>query len=204
MNKEQYLKELKRYLRRLPNEEYEDAIDYFTECFDEAGVDGEQELIAELGTPKEAAMEIFSTLLDKQTGKREIAVYEGKKSDPLKGVLIAILAICAAPIGIPLLIVILALIFAGICVAASLILCVVCIAIAGFLAGIKLFIRGILAIPFSIPGAFLVIGTGITIIGIGILSVVLSIFICKCAAKGFVWLTNHFLKKGGERNERKK
>lgn len=202
MNKEQYLRELRRYLRRLPREEYEDAMDYFTECFDEAGVEGEQQLISELGTPKEAAREVFGNLLEKEVGKQELIGHKEKEGGLLKGVLIAILALCAAPIGIPLLIVILALIFSGICVVASLILCIVCIVIAGFLAGGKLFLRGILAIPFSVPGAFMIIGTGVLAIGIGIIAIALTMLACKWTAKAFMWLTEKFLKRGGVRNER--
>lgn len=202
MNREQYLRELKRYLRRLPKEEYEDAMDYFTECFDEAGVEGEQELIRELGTPKEAAGEIFGNLLEKEVGKQELVVKEKENSSIWKGVLIAILAICAAPIGIPLLIVVLAFIFVGICLVGALALCAVCLVIAGVLAGGKLFLRGIVAIPFSIPGAFMLVGTGVAIIGIGIIAVAISILLCRWIARGFMWLTGKFLKRGGERNER--
>lgn len=202
MNREQYLRELRRYLRRLPKEEYEDAIDYFTECFDEAGVEGEQELIKELGTPKEAASEIFGNLLEKEVGKQELTVKEKGNNGIWKGVLIAILAICAAPIGIPLLIVLLALIFAGICVAAALILCVFCLVIAMVLAGGKLFLRGIVAIPYSIPGALMLVGTAVVAIGIAIIVVIATIFLCRWIARGFMWLTGKFLKRGGGRDER--
>ena len=41
-------------------------MDYFRELFDDAGVEGEEELIASLGTPKEAAHEVLSNLLDKK------------------------------------------------------------------------------------------------------------------------------------------
>ena len=36
MTKEQYINQLKKYLHRLPKQEYEDAIDYFEEYFGEA------------------------------------------------------------------------------------------------------------------------------------------------------------------------
>lgn len=37
MNREEYLNELKKYLRRLPKDDYENAIEYFTEYFEDAG-----------------------------------------------------------------------------------------------------------------------------------------------------------------------
>lgn len=202
MNREQYLRELRRYLRRLPREEYEDAMDYFTECFDEAGVEGEQGLIRELGTPKEAAREIFENLLEKEVGKQETDEKEKGSVGIWKGVLIAILAICAAPIGIPLLIVLLALVFAGICIAAVIVLCIFCLVVTMVLAGGKLFLRGIVAIPYSIPGALMLVGVAVLAIGIAIIVVIATIFLSRWIARGFMWMTGKFLKKGGEKDER--
>lgn len=202
MNREQYLRELRRYLRRLPREEYEDAMDYFTECFDEAGQEGEQGLIRELGMPKEAASEIFGNLLEKEMGKQKSGEKEKESHGVWKGVLIAILAICAAPIGIPLLIVLLALIFSGICIAVAIVLCIFCVVIAIVLVGGKLFLRGIVAIPYSIPGALMLVGVAVLAIGIAIIVVVAMSFLCRWIARGFMWMTGKFLKKGGEKNER--
>ena len=41
MNRETYLKELRKYLKRLPKDDYENAMEYFTEYFDDAGNDEE-------------------------------------------------------------------------------------------------------------------------------------------------------------------
>lgn len=40
MTKEQYMDQLKKYLHRLPKQEYEDAVDYFEEYFGEADEEG--------------------------------------------------------------------------------------------------------------------------------------------------------------------
>ena len=58
MNRTEYLKQLDKYLKRLPAEDYQNAMEYFTEYFDEAGPEGEEQVIRELGTPKEAASEL--------------------------------------------------------------------------------------------------------------------------------------------------
>ena len=55
LTKEEYLAQLKKYLKRLPKEDYNNAMDYFTEYFEDAGSEGETSLMQELGTPKEAA-----------------------------------------------------------------------------------------------------------------------------------------------------
>ena len=37
LTKEEYLAQLKKYLKRLPKEDYNNAMDYFTEYFEDAG-----------------------------------------------------------------------------------------------------------------------------------------------------------------------
>lgn len=59
LTKEEYLAQLKKYLKRLPKEDYNNAMDYFTEYFEDAGSEGETSLMQELGTPKEAASVII-------------------------------------------------------------------------------------------------------------------------------------------------
>ena len=48
MTKEQYMTQLKKYLHRLPKQDYEDAVDYFEEYFGEADENGQQELMKEM------------------------------------------------------------------------------------------------------------------------------------------------------------
>ena len=44
MTREEYLRQLQHYLKRLPKEDYDSAMEYFTEYFEEAGPEGEQEI----------------------------------------------------------------------------------------------------------------------------------------------------------------
>ena len=60
MTRTEYLTQLELYLKKLPEADRMEAMDYFRELFDDAGVEGEEELIASLGTPKEAAHEVLS------------------------------------------------------------------------------------------------------------------------------------------------
>ena len=60
MTRTEYLTQLEVYLKKLPEADRIEAMDYFRELFDDAGVEGEEELIASLGTPKEAAHEVLS------------------------------------------------------------------------------------------------------------------------------------------------
>lgn len=59
MNKKKFLKKLERLLRRLPEEEREAALRYYREYFDEAGIENEQRVIEELGSPEKVAEEIL-------------------------------------------------------------------------------------------------------------------------------------------------
>lgn len=61
MNREEYLNQLKKHLRKLPKSDYENAMEYFTEYFEEVG---EQQAMEELGTPEEAAADIVNNLLN--------------------------------------------------------------------------------------------------------------------------------------------
>lgn len=120
MNREEYLKELKRYLKRLPADDYQNAMDYFTEYFDEAGPAGEQEVMAELGSPKEAAAELLSGLLDKKLDAENTT----RKHSPFSLLSTIVLTLCAAPVAAPMALALLALLFAGLLVLACGILCV--------------------------------------------------------------------------------
>ena len=54
MSKEEYLAELERNLRKLPEEEREEAMQYYREYLEEAG-ENVEEVIEKLGSPKEVA-----------------------------------------------------------------------------------------------------------------------------------------------------
>ena len=55
MTKTDYLAALEKYLKTLPEADYKEAMDYFTEYFEEAGSENEAQVIEELGDPKDAA-----------------------------------------------------------------------------------------------------------------------------------------------------
>ena len=114
MTRTEYLTQLENYLKKLPQADCTEAMDYFKELFEDAGPDGEEELIASLGTPKEAAHDILSNLLDKKVNETP-----AQKND--RQILhIALLALLAAPIGLPvgigILMAIIGIFIAAICV----------------------------------------------------------------------------------------
>lgn len=176
MTKQVYLDQLRKYLKKLPAEDYADAMEYFTEYFEEADEEQAQQLMHELGTPKEAARELIQNLLDKKITEQADGTAPKKKSHIFW---IAFLTICAAPIGVPLLIALL-LVLCALCIcAAAIVLSVFCCALAFFLVSGKLIVRGLLAIPYSLSGAGMIAGSGLLTLGLSILAVVLGVYLCK-------------------------
>ena len=58
MTRNEYLGALRQELRSLPLQEQEEALRYYEEYFDDAGPENEQQVIAELGSPRELARNI--------------------------------------------------------------------------------------------------------------------------------------------------
>ena len=104
MSREEYLNQLHKYLRKLPRQDYEDAMEYFTEYFQETDEEEAAELMKELGTPKEAARELMANLLDKKIEDHQSYEADGQTRAEQKGsgkhvVWIALLVLFAAPVG---------------------------------------------------------------------------------------------------------
>lgn len=199
MTKTEYMKQLQNKLKRLPKEDYDKAIEYYEEYFADAGVENEEQAIEDLGNPQEAADQII----------REFAIDNGKsekaKKDVKKGfsqVWVVVLALCASPIALPLLIAIIAVLFAlGV------------MAVAFFfsfgLAGITLVLSGILslagiitAFSQSFPIALICLGTGCVLVSLGIL-IIYSAYLSL--RKFLYWIVVTFGKriaKGEKKNEK--
>ena len=134
MKTDEYLRQLSKYLKKLPKADYDDAMEYFTEYFAETDENEAKKLMDELGTPKEAACDIISNILEKKIDEKKQADSEKKQVDSDKksvfGVLwIALLAIFALPVATPLLI-------SGLIVMFCVLLCVVLAVLFVFLFGV--------------------------------------------------------------------
>ena len=205
MTSQEYLNQLQKYLKKLPQSDYEDAMEYFTEYFADAGPENEQAVIEELGTPKIAAAELMMNLLDRKIDEREAMEQEKKRKEKKKTtganvVWIAILALFAAPIGAPILIsILIVLLCAALCVA-LLDMSVFLIAVVGVVVGVKMLLRGILAVSVSFGGFCFITGMGILLIGISILCAVFGVYFAKWMGQLFVWCTRKVTKKGGSRS----
>ena len=159
MTRTEYLNQLEAYLMQLPQADRIEAMDYFKELFDDAGPEGEEELIASLGSPKEAAHDILTTLLDKKINE------ENSSKNNRQVIQIAILALLAAPIGIPVAIGLLMVIIGIFIAAISVLLTFFAVSAAGMVLGAVLLFESFYVLAESTSAFMLIFGGGLLAIG---------------------------------------
>ena len=190
MTRTDYLTQLETYLNKLPEADRIEAMDYFKELFDDAGSEGEEELIASLGTPKEAAHDILSDLLDKKVNEAP-----AQKNDR-QLLHIALLALLVAPIGIPVGIGILMAIIGIFIAAVSVILAFFTVSVTGILLG-GLFIVESFSVLVEAKSAFILIfGAGLLAIGASSLVLLGISYVARFFGLLVVRLVQWILKKG--------
>lgn len=103
MNREEYMRRLEEALTDITPFEKEEAIQYYNDYFDDAGVENEEEVMNSLGTPEKLAETIKKEQTDAQESVDEIletTVQEEDKKNKLSGgtiALIVVLSILASP-----------------------------------------------------------------------------------------------------------
>ena len=189
MTRTEYLAQLDNYLKKLPAKDYQEAMDYFTEYFDEVGPEGEATAMAELGSPKEAAHEIIINLLDKKV--EEDSQEAGSVKNSKQIVQIAILSILAAPLAIPLMILALTLVF-------TFFLLISVFAFAMFAIGASLIWDSLtLGMTTSIPAFALSLGMSLLALGLAGLFYLSTGPILRFIKLSFVKLAQALARKGG-------
>lgn len=181
--KKNYIRALEKRLSRLPEKERYDAIEHFTEYLNDMEIENESDIILELGTPGEAAGDILAGFLEQNMKNPE-----PKKKSNIGIIGIVILAICAAPIALP---VVMAVAITGVAVVAS----AFGFCIAGAAIGIKLLMRGAISFGVSVPGGILIVGIALFVIGISILLFVFAVLLCRWLSLGISNIANSIGKK---------
>ena len=195
MNRTEYMNALEKRLRILPKENFNEAMDYFTEYFEDAGPEREQQAIQDLGSPDTAAEQIITNM----------AIH--KASVPQKGLRrnmnalwIGILAVCAVPIALPFALML-------ICVLIMFLLCILMVLAALAMAAFAFLICGPVAVAasftvlFSAPAtAISCLGAGLFCTGLGLLAVYGVFQLCRYVLINLVRLFGNILKKKGERH----
>ena len=157
MTRKKFMTELAARLHRLPKEDLQAVLQYYEEYFDEAGSRNEQAVIRELKSPAHVASKILSDYAVKEAKKVRASTKSGWRA-----FWFTILAICAAPVAVPLIIAsvvtIIALGFAGFVVVFALLI-----------AAGAIFIKGIGSLFFGSASALLLFGSAFILVGFALL-----------------------------------
>ncbi|MBQ8857442.1 MAG: DUF1700 domain-containing protein [Lachnospiraceae bacterium] len=203
MSRAEFMEKLKTLLADIPDGEREEALNYYEDYFEDAGVENEQQVIDSLGSPEKVAKTIKDGLHDvageqgefSENGysgygkqeKDEVIQYgtEGKKkfSDRIKGlgngglILILILAIFALPILGPVVTGIVSALIGILVAVAAVLFALVIAGIALLVAGASVFAAAIGCLFVTPPVGIMLLGASLLILGIGILITVLGIWV---------------------------
>ena len=198
MNRREFLSALITELKNIEPSELQDVLQYYNEYFDEAGIENEAAVIAELGSPKVIAAGIKSNVSIKYLETDETNT---KKS--LKAVWISIGAVFAAPIALPIALAVVMILFSIVIVWGSLLFSLYAVSFSFALTGILLAIISIFLIPTSIPTFLVMFGTSLILVGLAILVVIPTLILTR---KSFKWLAifinRKILKKGNHSHEK--
>ncbi|MBK5211145.1 MAG: DUF1700 domain-containing protein [Coriobacteriia bacterium] len=198
MNRTDFLIELDKKLRlhKMPPEEIALAITYYSEYFDDAGPENEQKVLSDLGSPSEVATQILSNYAMKEMSENPQSVKKG-----VSAIWYVILAIFAAPIALPIAIAALAVIFSVAIGLFSAIISVFIALLAVAVAGFVLTTIGVILLFVDLPLALLIVGTGLALMGISLITFPAFKWIAVKCAHGVANLFNKILKRG-RKNER--
>lgn len=197
MTKIEYLTQLDTYLMKLPQSDRIEAMDYFKELFDDAGPEREEELMASLGSPKEAAHDILTSLLDKKLND------EAPRKNRAQILWIALLALLAAPIGLPIILAILATCIGLLIAVVGFIIGLAGIALGGFIIGLVFSVESFTVLLASKSSFLLLLGGGLLSIGASSLALLGMGYVARFGGLLIIRLVQWILKKTkrGEQDE---
>lgn len=181
MTKVDYLAKLDKYLRKLPKEDYQEAMDYFSEYFEEAGPENEAQVIAELGTPKEAARDIISRLLDEK-----IIDQEKTPKNRVSMVWLAILAVIITPVALPLALVLFLAVITILALGVAAIAVVLSLGVAFLTSGIYMLFDSWSYLNISFSATALSFGLGLLALGLSLLTLLAAGAVCKVVGRSIV------------------
>lgn len=181
MTKVEYLAKLDKYLRKLPKEDYQEAMDYFSEYFEEAGPENEAQVITELGTPKEAARDIISRLLDEK-----IIDQEKTPKSRVSMVWLAILAVIITPVALPLALVLFLAVITILALGVAAIAVVLSLGVAFLTSGIYMLFDSWSYLNISFSATALSFGLGLLALGLSLLTLLAAGAVCKVVGRSIV------------------
>lgn len=174
MNRDEYMKRLTYRLRRLPREDYDRAVSYYVEYFEEAGPENEAQAIHDPGDPELAADQIIRNIAMENAKEPARDVRHG-----FSAVWIGILAVFAAPIGIPLALTLGILALTLVFVILLLVFCIFVITVSVAVSSIPCIVIGVWMLFASFADGVATIGIGLIGLGAGYWLIVGSVALGK-------------------------
>ena len=203
MNRLEFMSELEGLLSNISDSERKEALKYYNDYFNDAGVENEQEVITSLGTPTKVANTIMEGLNDNDGKKGEFTEngfsgYTCNNQDEIMkrgmsseergfrekekmsgGMMVVLVIVCIfalpilGPVGIAILSTLVGIVFAII----GVLIAVLVSGIALCIAGIAVFIAGIATLIVSPIVGLLLMGVSLLLLGAGILLTILGTWI---------------------------
>lgn len=193
MDKQTFLRRLEEGLRQLPPEEREDILAYHREYFQDAGPEQEAKVIQELGDPDLLARRLLSEYGEQPPASppppppSQPQPEAPKKKRP-SGVLVAILAVLAAPIALPLAAALGAVAIALAVAALSVALALMAVIVGVLVTGFALVALGFSALLLYPPAALVVLGAGLVCCGLGLFGVMPVVLLIQAMFRGLASL----------------
>jgi len=177
MDRNTYLQQLEAALASLSDNERQDALAFYAEYLDDAGPEGLLAAMESLGSPSQLAAQIkaesairgLSAPQPSQPQYTAEPVQPAKQSSPWKTVWIVILAIFAIPVGVPLLIVLAAVIFAVLVVLFAVLIALAATVVGIFAGGILSIVAGFILLFSNFATGLFYMGCGLLVLGLALL-----------------------------------
>lgn len=189
MTKDDFLTTLRTLIQDMPPEDRRDVMNYYTEYFEDAGPEREQEVLRQLGSPEQVAREVLG-------GGFAPAREPAGAPKRSRGLISAIAMICAAPIALPLmaagvLVVCCMALAALLCVGGLLVAAVAVVVMGGASMGAALFTGGL-----GSGTVLYFLGSGLALLAFGVLFVALFVrFGIFCFRKITDWASDFVNRK---------
>ena len=201
MTRTEYIEQLRRRLRVLPEEELRDALNYYDEYLREAGNDQTQ-AIERLGPPAEVAAQILADYVmkkpsdfaeyDSGDGTERLGEKRGSKGG-IKTVWAVLLAVFALPIGLPLAISVAAVAFSLLTAVFAVIFSFGATGVGLIAASAAMLVGGVFAVAQNIAVAIGLVGGALVMAGVGIILLKAAIWMSRAGFGGIGRIIGGFI-----------
>ena len=210
MNRKEFMERLAKLLWNISESEREEALQYYNDYFDDAGIENESRVLEELGSPEQVAQKIKAGLSDAASefseqgyqdtrfrNSQEVISQEQAEqerrgehnpqagTDIWKIIAIVLLCVLAAPVVLPLG-------FAVVVAAFSVVVGIAAVCFGIVIAGFAILLSGSVVIGVGVAEIFVTPPVGMALTGVGCLifalGVLLSLFTIWCCVKILPWL----------------